>query len=113
MDRLPLFLLNIPKVFLEQRRSLFYSGIFVKGPEWKITNKSWESIRDQLIYSRVNGGFPHIVVEDGNYERNGELYLKHAYEGMELDLKYVERTMPYIQQLWARPSTSNRLASRI
>lgn len=29
-----------------------------KGPEWKITDKSWESIRDQLIYSRVNGGFP-------------------------------------------------------
>ncbi|MCU6796446.1 SpoVR family protein [Paenibacillus sp. WQ 127069] len=73
-----------------------------KGPEWKITDKSWESIRDQLIYSRVNGGFPYIVVEDGNYDRNGELYLKHAYEGMELDLKYVERTMPYIQQLWGK-----------
>jgi stage V sporulation protein R len=50
----------------------------------------------------VNGGFPYIVVEDGNYDRNGELYLKHSYEGMELDLKYVERTMPYIQQLWGK-----------
>ncbi|MCZ8513524.1 SpoVR family protein [Paenibacillus filicis] len=74
-----------------------------KGPEWKITDKSWENIRDQLVYSRVNGGFPYIVVVDGNYERNGELYLKHEYEGMELDLKYVERTIPYIHQLWGKP----------
>ncbi|CAG7650337.1 hypothetical protein PAESOLCIP111_06055 [Paenibacillus solanacearum] len=73
-----------------------------KGPEWKITDKSWEHIRDQLVYSRVNGGFPYIVVDNGDFERNGELYLKHMYEGMELDLKYVERTIPYIQQLWGK-----------
>ncbi len=73
-----------------------------KGPEWKITDKSWENIRDQLVYSRVNGGFPYIVVEDGDFEKNGELYLKHMYEGIELDLKYVERTLPYIYQLWGK-----------
>jgi stage V sporulation protein R len=73
-----------------------------KGPEWKITDKSWEPIRDQLVYSRVNGGFPYIVVEDGDYERNGELYLSHAYEGVELDLKYIEKTLPYIYRLWGK-----------
>ncbi|WP_426451874.1 SpoVR family protein [Paenibacillus sp. S-38] len=74
-----------------------------KGPEWKITDKSWENIRDQLIFARVNGGFPYIVVEDGDYERSGELYLRHMYEGTELDLKYVERTIPYIHRLWGKP----------
>lgn len=73
-----------------------------KGPEWKITDKAWETVRDQLVYSRVNGGFPYIAVENGDYERNGELYLKHMYEGMELDLKYVERTIPYIYRLWGK-----------
>lgn len=73
-----------------------------KGPEWKITDKSWENVRDQLVYSRVNGGFPYIAVENGDYERKGELYLMHMYEGMELDLKYVERTMPYIYRLWGK-----------
>jgi stage V sporulation protein R len=73
-----------------------------KGPEWKITDKSWENIRDQLVYSRVNGGFPVINVVDGDYQRNGELYLAHSYEGIELDLKYVEKTMPYIHQLWGK-----------
>ncbi|MBQ4901566.1 SpoVR family protein [Paenibacillus sp. Marseille-P2973] len=78
--------------------------IFKKqGPEWKITDKSWENIRDQLVASRVNGGSPYIVVKDGDHQRNGELLLKHQYEGIELDLKYLERTLPYVFRLWGRP----------
>ncbi|MFX3631959.1 MAG: SpoVR family protein [Candidatus Pristimantibacillus sp.] len=73
-----------------------------KGPEWKITNKSWENIREQLVYSKVNGGFPSLAVLDGDFNRVGELYLKHNYEGTELDLKYVERTLPYVVQLWGK-----------
>lgn len=78
--------------------------IFEKqGPEWKITDKTWESIRDQLVASRVNGGAPYIVVQDGDYLRSGELLLKHQYEGLELDLKYLEHTLPHVHQLWGRP----------
>lgn len=73
-----------------------------KGPEWKITDKSWENIRDQLVYSKVNGGFPTLMVKDGDFNRVGELYLIHQYEGTELDLKYVERTLPYVVQLWGK-----------
>lgn len=73
-----------------------------KGPEWKITDKSWENIRDQLVYSKVNGGFPSLMVKDGDFNRIGELYLIHEYEGMELDLKYVERTLPHVVQLWGK-----------
>jgi stage V sporulation protein R len=65
-------------------------------------NEGWEAVRDQLIVSRVNGRFPYIVVQDGDYLKNGELYLKHSYETMELDVKYVEKVMPYIYQLWGR-----------
>jgi len=50
-----------------------------KGPEWKITDKSWEKIRDQLVYSKVNGGFPSLMVKDGDFNRVGELYLIHEY----------------------------------
>ncbi|OAS21366.1 hypothetical protein A8708_31355 [Paenibacillus oryzisoli] len=73
-----------------------------KGPEWKIMDKSWESIRDQLAYSRVNGGFPYCVVKDGDYMRNGKIYLLHQFEGVELDLKYLDRTLPYGYQLWGK-----------
>lgn len=73
-----------------------------RGPDWKITDKSWESIRDQLVFSRINGGAPYIVVQNGDYMRSGELMLKHHYEGIELDLKYLERTLPYIHSLWGK-----------
>ncbi|WP_152394708.1 SpoVR family protein [Paenibacillus guangzhouensis] len=74
-----------------------------KGNEWKITDKAWMNIRDQLVYSRVNGGFPFLVVQDGDFMRTGEIYLKHQYEGIELDLKYLERTLPFVYQLWGKP----------
>ncbi|RRJ64507.1 SpoVR family protein [Paenibacillus oralis] len=78
--------------------------IFEKqGPEWKITDKTWEHIRDQLVATRVNGGSPYIVVQDGDYLRSGELLLGHQYEGLELDLKYLEHTLPHVYRLWGRP----------
>lgn len=73
-----------------------------KGPEWKITDKAWENVRDQLVLARVNGGSPYLVIEDADYERNGELLITHRYESIELDLKYLERTLPHIYALWGR-----------
>ncbi|GKV65610.1 stage V sporulation protein R [Sporosarcina sp. NCCP-2331] len=69
---------------------------------YKVSNQEAESIRSQLINMRVNGGFPYIVVEDGDYMRNGELYLVHRYEETELDLPYLEHVLPFIHQLWGR-----------
>lgn len=73
-----------------------------QGKDYTITNKDYEKVREQLISMRVNGGFPYIQVENGDYLRNGELYLVHGYEGIELDLKYLEHVLPYIYQLWGR-----------
>jgi len=74
-----------------------------QGQNYTITDKNWEEVRDQLVNMRINGGFPTIKVEDGDYGRNGELLLKHYYEGTELDIKYLERTLPYVYQLWGKP----------
>ncbi|MBA4495245.1 SpoVR family protein [Paenactinomyces guangxiensis] len=73
-----------------------------QGTDWNVTDKNWENVRDQLVASRVNGGHPVIVVKDGDYLQNGELYLRHQYEGTELDLKYLERTLPHVYALWGR-----------
>lgn len=74
-----------------------------KGNDYVITDKDYRQVRDQLVSMRVNGGFPYIEVENGDYLKNGELYLIHRYEGMELDPHYLEHVLPYIQQLWGRP----------
>ncbi|MFC4403132.1 SpoVR family protein [Gracilibacillus xinjiangensis] len=73
-----------------------------KGNQYEIVDKNWEKVRDQLISSRLNGGFPYLTVENGDYLRNGELYIRHHYEGVELDMKYLEKTAPYIYHLWGR-----------
>ncbi|PTM58043.1 SpoVR family protein [Desmospora activa] len=74
-----------------------------EGHEWTISDKRWEEVRESLIASRINGGHPVIMVEDGDYRQNGELYLKHRFEGLELDIKYIEKTLPHVNALWGRP----------
>ena len=73
------------------------------GGEWRVTEKSWEKIRDNLVLSLNNCGFPYIEILDGDYGKNGELYLRHRYEGIELDIHYLERTLPYVYELWGKP----------
>ncbi|MGN8644724.1 SpoVR family protein [Gracilibacillus sp. HCP3S3_G5_1] len=94
------FMRNYLTKDLVEREDLY---LFQKqGPEYKIVEKNWEDVRDQLISSRLNGGFPYLTVDNGDYLRNGELYLRHHYEGVELDVRYLEKTLPYIYQLWGR-----------
>lgn len=73
------------------------------GSEWVVVEKDWEKVRDGLVNLFSNCGYPYIVVEDGDYQRRGELYLRHNYEGLELDVEYLEKTLPHVYLLWGRP----------
>jgi len=68
------------------------------GSDYVINSTEWEKVRDTFIESRVNGGFPYLTVVDAD----PDLHLLHHYEGSELDLRYIEKTLPYVQQLWGR-----------
>ncbi len=70
--------------------------------EWVITDKTWERIRDQMVADMTNFGFPVIEVLDGDYNGNRELYLRHRYEGIELDIEYAKKTLEYVYKLWGR-----------
>jgi stage V sporulation protein R len=71
--------------------------------KWVIVEKDWRVVRDALVASMTNFGHPYIVVEDGDYRGNHELYLRHCMEGNELDMDYAQRTLRYVQRLWGRP----------
>ncbi|MDI3257662.1 MAG: SpoVR family protein [Kyrpidia sp.] len=95
------FLRNyLTKELVEELNLYLYQKV---GNEWRIVETDWEKVRDSLCAARVNGGFPVILVQDGDYLQNGELYLQHRYEGVELDVKYLEKTLPYVHRLWGRP----------
>jgi stage V sporulation protein R len=70
--------------------------------KWVIVETDWEKVRNTIVSSMTNFGQPYIVVEDGDYNRNHELYLRHCYEGQDLDMDYAERTLRYVHQLWKR-----------
>lgn len=94
------FLRNyLTKDLIEELDLYLYQKV---GNEWRVVETDWEKVRDTLCASRINGGMPVLYVEDGDYNRNGELYIRHAYEGNELDLKYLDKTIPYLYQLWGR-----------
>lgn len=72
------------------------------GDELVIVDKDWKSVRDRLTTELTSHGFPMILVEDGDYNGNLELYLRHAWDGQKLDLNYAEHTLEHIYRLWGR-----------
>ncbi|HLZ59443.1 MAG TPA: SpoVR family protein [Ktedonosporobacter sp.] len=74
-----------------------------EGDEWVIVEKNWQKVRDGIVASMTNFGFPYLVIENGDYRGNRELYLKHLFEGQELDLVYAEKTLQHVYLLWGRP----------
>jgi stage V sporulation protein R len=72
-------------------------------PMWVVQDTDWRRVRDTLVDSMTNFGIPVIYVEDADFNRHGELLLRHAYDGKPLDLDYTARTLKNIHSLWKRP----------
>jgi stage V sporulation protein R len=70
--------------------------------EWQVADTDWRKVRDALVASLDNFGLPVIVVVDGDYHGNRELYLEHRYEGVELDIRYAEKTLQHTFAIWNR-----------
>jgi hypothetical protein len=90
----------LTKDIIEQMDLYLYGK---KDDKYFITTKEWEKIKAKMLHQRVNGGFPYLVVLDGDYNNNGELYIRHQHEGTDLDRHYVKKTLPYVRFLWGKP----------
>ena len=64
--------------------------------------KDWRIVRDSIVASMTNFGRPYLVIEDGDYKGNRELYIRHQFEGQELDQRYAEMTLRQVERLWGR-----------
>ncbi len=74
-----------------------------EGDEWVIVEKNWQKVRDTIVANMTNFGHPYLVVDNGDYRGNRELYIKHLHEGQDLDLHYAEKTLQHVYLLWGRP----------
>ena len=73
-----------------------------EGDDWVIVEKNWQKVRDTIVTNMTNFGHPYLVVENGDYRGNRELYIKHLYENQDLDLNYAEKTLQHVYMLWER-----------
>ncbi|MDI3328147.1 MAG: SpoVR family protein [Alicyclobacillaceae bacterium] len=73
----------------------------VRG-ELKVTDRDWKRVRDTLVAQRVHGGLPTIVVWEGEEDGPGDLWLRHRYEGVELDGRHLKKALVQVRRLWGR-----------
>ncbi len=67
----------------------------------EIKSREYDDLIRQLLAPHYNYGAPKILVMQVN---NGELYLRHDKGSLgDLDLRYAEKTMEYIFELWKKP----------
>ena len=65
-----------------------------------IADKDIDEIRQLIIKSFSHSGIPKVFVENGNYNNNGELLLKHEHVGIDLYPEYTKKTLEHIGFLW-------------
>jgi stage V sporulation protein R len=75
----------------------------VEGDKLVVAETDWEKTRDALVGAMTNFGVPYVLVEDGDHKKARELYLRHAYEGRELDVAYAHRVLRHLHAIWGRP----------
>lgn len=69
----------------------------------EIVSRDHRLVKEQILFGLSNAGNPLIEVVDGNHRNRGELYLTHAFEGLELDMKFAGETLRALEALWGRP----------
>ncbi|NCC37339.1 MAG: SpoVR family protein, partial [Chloroflexia bacterium] len=70
---------------------------------YEIASREFREIKEKLLFRLTNFGQPSIIVEDGNYNNRGELYLRHRHEGVDLKMDYARDTMRNLHRIWTRP----------
>ncbi|HTJ45963.1 MAG TPA: SpoVR family protein [Kofleriaceae bacterium] len=82
----------------------FYSfGFSERSGNWEIMSREFKKVKDQLLRMLTNRGQPAIYVEDGNFENRSELLLRHAHEGIDLDMGQARDTLRNLYRVWTRP----------
>ncbi len=70
-------------------------------------NRTFERIKKFLLFRYTNFYQPIIKVIDGNYNNNGELYLRHEHNGVDLDYwsdngMFIKDVLERLYKLWGR-----------
>jgi stage V sporulation protein R len=86
-----------------ERLKLYVYGFDSRSGQHVIVSRDWRKVKEKLLFSLTNLGQPLVEVQDANYSNRGELYLKHRFEGVPLDVEKAKDTLKNMHRLWRRP----------
>jgi stage V sporulation protein R len=86
-----------------ERLQLYNYGYDSRSGRYVVIDRDWRKVKRRLLFSLTNLGHPIVHVVDANHGNRGELYLKHTYEGLPLDLEKARDTLRNLHLLWRRP----------
>jgi stage V sporulation protein R len=86
-----------------ERLKLYVYGYDSRAGRHVITSRDWRKVKERLLFSLTNLGQPIVHVTEANYSNRGELYLKHRFEGVPLDIEKAKDTLKNLHRLWRRP----------
>ncbi|MFA5932790.1 MAG: SpoVR family protein [Microgenomates group bacterium] len=95
---------HFDKIACDRTATYIYEREEIEGEiRYVVKEKDWKIIREVLVQSQNNSGYPYLEVTDCEYYGKHELHISHLYEGRELDSDYIKKTLPHIFRLWGRP----------
>jgi stage V sporulation protein R len=86
-----------------ERLKLYSYGYDSRAGRYVILDRDWRKVKERLLASLTNLGQPIVHVVDANHANRGELYLKHRYEGVALELERAWDTLRNLHRIWQRP----------
>tara|TARA_B100000809_G_C15103144_1_gene517703 strand:- start:66 stop:1616 length:1551 start_codon:yes stop_codon:yes gene_type:complete len=86
-----------------RRHKLFKFGYNESSEYYEIESREFPKIKQQLLFNLTNRGRPMIAVVDANYKNRCELFLRHDFQGVELQMSFATDTLQNLYALWHRP----------
>jgi stage V sporulation protein R len=71
--------------------------------QYQISSRSFDEIKQALLFQLTNFGQPWVYVRDANHLNRGELVLWHRYEGVPVRLDYAQEVLENLFKVWKRP----------
>jgi stage V sporulation protein R len=88
--------------FVRDQKMLTF-GFNPKNDRWEVESRTFEAVKQKLLFQLTNSGNPLIYVEESNFENRGELLLWHDHQGIDLKQDYANAVLEALQRVWRRP----------
>lgn len=86
-----------------QEHRLFVYEYDLDKDQYVIASREFAKVKSHLLRQLTNAGQPMISVVDADHYGHGELYLRHTFEGIPLDLRFAHATLENLYRIWRKP----------